>query len=404
MSQSRSIPHAVFMLTITMMSVLGLVASDIFLPALPTIAERFGVSAIQGQSMLGSFLLGIAVMQLFYGPLSDSLGRRLLLLAGLALFLLASLAIPFAHDFNQVIDLRIMQAIGACAGITLGRAIVGDLYTKEEAGKIFLTIFPVVGMSPAIAPLIGGMLYNHFGWEACFLFSAGFAAILIVLVLGWLPETRHHDRRQPLSLGQVFRAYRELFLARRFWHYASIPCFAYAAYFAYIAESPFLLVAQGLARSQIGFSYISLSATYVAGNLLARRLLSGGRSIDQLLAIGYRIFVVGGIGLLLATLLAPHTFLLSIAAMSVLTLGNGFLLPLGTSGAVTCMPALAGSASGLMGALQMAAAAIAAQSIGMLTQHRPASFGIVMALLALSGFAVYRWLGSETRKCPECLG
>lgn len=381
--------------TITMMSVIGLVASDIFLPALPDIVAHFHVSASQGQSMLGDFLFGIAAMQLVYGPLSDSLGRRRLLLAGIALFSLASLAIAYAQDFEQLLILRMLQALGACAGITLGRAIVGDLFGKEGAAKVFLTIFPIVGMSPAIAPLIGGQLNNVWGWRACFFFSLLFGVVLLALIFRRLPESLPSDRRRPHSLSQVGRDYRTLLGSLTFWHYALIPCVAYAVYFAYIAESPFLLRAQGVPQKLIGWSYISLSATYVAGNLLARRLLVRGFASDRLLGVGYRIFLAGGILSLLATSCLPHSFPACIAAISVLTLGNGFLLPLGTSGAVTAIPRLAGSASGVMGALQIASAAFAANCVGSLSQHQPSRFGFVVIALAGIGFALFHALGAS---------
>ncbi|MEJ8675261.1 multidrug effflux MFS transporter [Chromobacterium amazonense] len=397
MANTHTKQPRLLLLTITMMSVIGLVASDIFLPALPNIVEHFHISASQGQSMLGNFLFGIALMQLFYGPLSDSLGRRRLLLLGIALFSVTSIAIPYAQDFHQVLLLRMLQAIGACAGITLGRAIVGDLFSKEDAGKVFLTIFPVVGMSPAIAPLIGGQLSNAWGWQACFIFSMLFGLALIALILTQLSETLPPTRRRPLSLGQVAQAYRTLLGTLRFWHYAIIPCVAYSVYFAYIAESPFLLQAQGVPRNLIGYSYISLSATYVAGNLLARRLMPRGHSSDQLLAMGYKIFLAGGVALLLATTLLPHSFPACIAAISILTLGNGFLLPLGTSGAVTCVPSLAGSASGLMGALQIASAALTANYIGQLSQHQPGRFGIVVLALVAAGFVLFHWLGASAK-------
>ena len=351
--------------------------------------------------MLSYFLFGIAAMQLFYGPLSDSIGRRKLLLAGITLFISASLLIPYARDFEQVIFLRILQAIGACAGITLGRAIVEDIYPKEEASRIFLTIFPVVGISPAIAPLIGGQLNTLWGWQACFLFSACFGLILVLLIFGWVPETRTPTMLQPLSFIQISHAYKSLLTMRRFWRYACVPCVAYAAYFLYIAESPFLLQTQGLTTHQISYAYGSLSLTYVIGNLLARKLMREGQTTDQLLNLGYWLFVVGGCSVFLATSIAPHSFLFNIIAMSLLTMGNGFLLPLGTSGAITCIPSLTGSASGLIGALQMASAAIAAQCIGNLSQHQPEKFGIVIVILVISGFILYRWLDTEQHTQQE---
>ncbi|AGA64659.1 Transport protein [Liberibacter crescens BT-1] len=201
------INHLFLLIVITMMSVIGLIASDIFLPAIPDIMRHFKINADQIQSMLSSFLFGISFMQLFYGPLSDSLGRRQLLLGGLILFTLSSVAIIYTHNFYQIQILRVIQAIGACAGITLGRAIVGDLFSKEDASKIFLTVFPFIGMSPAIAPLIGGQLNNAFGWQACFVFSVVFGTVLIGLILWQLPETLPVTKRRRLSFRQVFQAY-----------------------------------------------------------------------------------------------------------------------------------------------------------------------------------------------------
>ena len=392
-----------FLATVTMMSVIGLVASDIFLPALPAIAERFQVSSSRAQSMISVFLLGVAVMQLFYGPVSDSVGRKKLLLIGLVIFTLSSLAIPFATTFTQVISLRLTQAIGACAGITLGRAIVGDLYGKEGSSRIFLSIFPFVGMSPAIAPLIGGLIYNAFGWRFCFVFLTVYSALLLVMAFNCLPETLAVERRRPLSLAHAFAAYRTLASTPRFWRYTCIPCFAYAAYFAYISESPFLLTQQGVAKAHLGFSYVSLSVTYVAGNLVAWRLMALGRATDQLLDIGYRFFAVGGAAMLVATFFFPHLFAPSIAAISVLTFGNGFLLPLGTSGAVTSVPELAGSASGLMGALQLGSAATAALVVGPLTEHQPWRLGVMIAAICLVGFATDRWRRLDDRTSRQAL-
>lgn len=375
-----------FMVMLTMMSVCGLIASDIFLPALPAIREHFGTTPSQTQSMLSVFLAGLACMQLLYGPVSDGIGRRRLLLTGMAVFAGASIAITCVQRFEDVLTLRIVQAIGASAGITLGRAIVGDIYNKEDAGKIFLAIFPVVGMSPAIAPMLGGFLLDEFGWQADFLFTAGFALTLIIFVLLFLPETRQMSGLTTfLSLRQVARNYARLCRNSKFWHYAGIPCFAYAAYFAYIAESPFLLEEQGLPRNAIGFSYITLSITYVAGNLVARALMKN-RSLDRTLDIGYLIFFSGGIAFLASTVLMPTSFVWSIGAISILTFGNGFLLPLGTAGAVTSDSELSGSASGLMGFLQLASAALSAQLVGIFSQHKPELFGVILAALAGVGF------------------
>ncbi|WP_314153999.1 multidrug effflux MFS transporter [Rouxiella badensis] len=378
------------MCAVVMMLVLSLFSSDIFLPALPDIVRQFGVTPSQGQQMLGHFLLGVALMQLVYGPLSDSLGRKKLLIFGTSLFSLATFAIIYAPNFKDLLALRLAQAVGASASIVLGRAIIGDLFSKEEAGKIFLTLFPIVGMSPALAPMIGGQISNLFGWHACFIFAGLFGVVLLFLTLTAVPETLPREKRNPLSAVDVMQGYIALLLSRRFWHYALIPCIAYAVFYAYIAESPFLLLKQGVSNKVIGFTYLSLSLTYVTGNLIARWTMSKGLTLDKALATGYLVFVAGGIVMFLTTHFAPNFYIGSITAISIMTLGNGFLLPLGTSGAVTAVPHNAGSASGLMGAMQIGAAAIIAGIIGPLSGHNPQTFGMIVFVLAIAGFFIFQ--------------
>lgn len=377
-----------FLLTLTLMSISGLIASDIFLPALPEMADVFSLTSSQAQSLLSVFLIGLGIMQLIYGPISDRVGRRKPLLCGMVLFCFASLAIPFAQTLEQLIVLRLLQAMGACAGIALGRAIVADLYSKEEAGRMFLLIFPIVGLSPAFAPMIGGGLAHIFGWKACFFFIAGFAFLLVNLVMFFQPETHPIEKRIQSSPFLMKKIYQELFKSRVFVHYALIPCFAYAAYFSYISTSALLLSAQGFTPTQIGFSYAPLSFTYVIGNLLARRIMKI-RSLDEVLFGGYILFLMGGIGMAIAFNFAPHSFILTIGATCILTLGNGFLLPLGTAGSVTSVPRLSGSAAGLMGFMQLIFTGLSAQFIGFVSNHHPERFGTMMGILTFIGFILF---------------
>ena len=385
----------IFLIMLIMMTICSFIASDIFLPALPEIAQEFSISATQVQTMLSFFLAGLAIMQLFYGPLSDSMGRRKLLIAGIILFIFASTAIIFARHFSQILVLRLLQAIGGCAGLTLGRAIVSDVYGKENSGQVFLKIYPIVGMSPALAPLIGEWLSRFFGWESCFVFTTVFAIVLLFLVWRYQPETHLPKHHKPLSLAYVFKSGRRLILHRGFLHYTVSPCFAYAAYFSYIAESPFMLQQQGMSRTALGMSYIPLSIAYVSGNVLARKIMKS-RNLDQTLGLGYKFFLMGGLLTCTTLLIAPHSFMLSIAAVSIITLSNGFLMPLGTAGAVTSIPELSGTASGLVGFLQLTTAALAAKFIGPLSQHVPERFGIIFGVIALVGFSLY-WFYPPTK-------
>lgn len=380
-----------FLVTLAMMSMSGLVATDIFIPALGDMSHDLEMTSLQAQSLISIFLFGIAVMQLVYGPLSDSFGRRPFLLLGSGVFTLVSVLIALSDTVLEMSVLRFLQAVGACVGLTLGRAIVADLYDKEEAGKIFLAIFPFVGMSPAVAPVIGGVLNIHFGWPSCFLFIALFSALLFLLVLCFFRESKPKGKRPPLRFPIILGNYKKLLRAPTFIAYMLPVCFAYAAYFAYISESPFLLKKQGLTPASIGYSYISLSLLYVLGNLYARKTAEK-RGLDHTLLMGYLFFLAGGSFLFLALATFPNVFGLSILGVSLIAFGNGHLLPLGTAGGVTAIPTLSGAASGVLGCLQLASGAAAAQLIGLLSNHEPFKVGLVIFLICLSGFLLHNRL------------
>lgn len=388
MPLSKTLRHFIFLLSLAMMSMSGLIATDIFIPALGIMTEDLQMTTVQAQSLISVFLFGIALMQLIYGPVSDCFGRKSLLLLGVGLFTAFSLLIAFSVSAPQMIVLRFIQAIGACVGLTLGRAIVADLYNKEETGKIFLIIFPFVGMSPAIAPVIGGFLNIYFGWRSCFLFTALFSGLLFLLVLFFLTETKPREKRSSLHLPSLLKSYGRVLATPDFLTYTLVVCFAYAAYFAYISESPFLLEKQGLTAKTIGYSYISLSVLYVLGNLFARKII-GKFALDRTIFLGYCFFLAGGSLFFLALAIVPKIFVFSIVGVSLIAFGNGFLLPLGTAGGVTAQPALSGAASGVLGCLQLASGAAAAQLIGVLSDHSPFKVGGIIFFICLSGFLLY---------------
>ena len=377
----------IFLIILAMMSMSGLIATDIFLPAIPNIMNHFSLTEARAQSLISVYLIGIAVMQVVYGPISDSFGRKTVLIIGILIFCVASFAVTLFDNYHYVLLMRLIQAVGACACLTLGRAIVGDLFDKKETGKIFLVIFPFVGITPAIAPVIGGWLNIAFNWQACFYFTAAFALVLLVLIVFFLKESKPIEQRTALHYSTISSNYSNIIKTPAFWGYTASVCFAYAAYFAYIAESPFLLLKQGITTEALGYSFISLSVTYVVGNLTARYLMRK-YSLDSTLMIGYTIFVTGGTLFFASLAVFPAVFIFSITAISILTFGNGFLLPLGTAGGVTAIPKLTGSSSGILGSLQLAAGAVAAQGIGVLSGHEPFKIGLIMLIVVWCGFLV----------------
>ena len=220
-----------FLLTLILMSMAGLVGSDIYLPTLPTIGLALNQTQSAMQLTLGIYLIGLSIGQLFWGPLSDHYGRKQLVMLGMVLYLLASLSCAFSTSYYQLIISRLIQALGACSGLVIGRCIIGDLFDRKEAGKIFSIIFPFVGMSPAISPAIGGLIGHYFGWQMNFIFVALFALVVIFLVLVCLPETLDHSKVKSLNFIKIILTYPKVLTDRKFLFYASAPCLAYIAYF-----------------------------------------------------------------------------------------------------------------------------------------------------------------------------
>ncbi len=172
------------------------------------------------------------------------------------------IGVIYTVHIHAFLLLRCFQGLGACAGLVLSRAIINDLLDKKAAGKLYLIVFPFIGMSPALAPFIGGLLIQTFHWQATFIFLSFFIFLTILLCCLVLTETLPPHKRQPFFPIGFMKGYLDVLRNKQFIFYALIPCFSYAAYFAYIVESPFLLTTLGLSPIHISYSYIGVAALY----------------------------------------------------------------------------------------------------------------------------------------------
>lgn len=390
----------VFLLVLILMSAAGLIASDICLPALPEMASYFDCPQTGIQASMVAFLFALAASQLAYGALSDRFGPKIILISAFTIFTVASVLSASATTLEQFVFFRALQAIGAGAGSVLTRAIIADRFNKVEAIKIFTTIFPIIGLSPAIAPFIGGYLTYFFDWRASFYCMAVFGVGVIVLMMRFLedkPRLKKAQNKEKNTEERLY-GYPHIFKNTAFLGYALILCISYAVFRCYTIESPFVFDNQGYVVQEIGYFYITLSIAYVLGNLAAKRLVNIA-SVDRALSVGFLFFVLGGIALAGCSYFFAHNPLAIIIPMSVVTIGNGFLFPIGSAAAMSSVPShFAGGASGLLGSFQLSIAALSVYYIGGVSGGSAFTMALYLLGMITFGFFSFVWIRYRSRK------
>jgi DHA1 family bicyclomycin/chloramphenicol resistance-like MFS transporter len=392
-------PSFRFVTVLVLATALGPFAMQVFLPALPAIQESFAVSAPTAQLTLSLSALAIAVATLFYGPLSDRVGRRKALLGGLLVYLAGSLACALAPSIPILILGRVVQAAGGCAGMVLARAIVVDLYGREQSATVLAYITMAMVVAPTVAPAFGGLLADLAGWRAVFVAGALVGLLVLLAVRAELAETVHASAR-PAGRGP-WRSFPALLRSPAFLGYALQGAFSIATFYAFLAAAPYLMVkVMGQPASAYGLMSVLVSVAFMAGNYAAARLTSrlGG---DRMILAG-SIGSLAGMGLLLALVAtgswSPWAIFLptSLAAFA-----QGMALPNAQAAMVGVDPQAAGAASGLGGFLQMAAAAGAAQLVGSVQNGTPWPMALGMATCAalslIAAVTAIRRIGARRR-------
>jgi DHA1 family bicyclomycin/chloramphenicol resistance-like MFS transporter len=371
-----------FLLLLAALTSLGPLSTDMYLPTLPALKLEFAADVGRVQLTLSLFLVGFAVTQLIYGPVSDRLGRKKPILFGLALFVVGTLSCTFAWSIEALIAGRFLQALGACAGVVLGRAVVRDLFTRERAARMLAYLGMAMSFAPMIAPTVGGYLQLALGWKSVFVAQAVFGLILFVLAWRKLPESNQSPDPHALSPRRMLRNYATLLTSRRYVGFALAVAAGYAGLFSWISGSSFVLIdVYGVPSQHFGLYFAGICLGYIVGTLTSARL--GMRlGLERMMIIGTGVIALGGVGMLALVLLHLDGPLALLAPMMVFTVGLGFVMPQGQAGALSPFPQMAGSAAALMGSLQFAIAAI----VGAIGGHGFDGTAFPMALsLALSG-------------------
>lgn len=361
---------------LVVMAAIGALGMNIIFPSLTSMQGDFGSDYATIQLTVTIYLVGLAVAQLAYGPISDRLGRRPAMFGGLALYILGGLICLAALRVEILLAGRLLQAVGGCAGMVLTRAIVRDVYPRENAGAAMGMVNMAMSLAPMLAPAIGGFLDQWLSWRASFALTAGFGVAVLGAAYLRLPETLVRSGAEAESgagpaggIGGVFRDMAQLFRSRAFLGYALQVGFGNAVFFAFITTAPFVAMTMlGTPTTLYGIWLGSIALGFMSGNFITVRL-SRRWSLDALLELG-AMFSLGGtlLTLLLSGLLPmlglPMTLLSVFLPMILCATANGLTIANGVAGAASVNPRLAGTAAGLVGMLQMGVGAIGTVILG----------------------------------------
>ncbi len=391
----------IFLIFVTLMSSISLFATDIYLPALPNMAVYFHCSQSEIQASFTVFLLGLAVSQLVAGMISDHVGRKRVLILGFSLLIGSSFACAYSTTLSNFILFRFLQAVGSGVGSTISRALVVDRYDQQESAKTFAHIFPVVSFSGAIAPVIGGYFTYLFGWPSLFVFVALVGCVILFLVFVLLEDDKGIKKVDSSPRLSILQKHRVILSDPMFVGYVLIICAAICVFRIYNVESPFIFSKENFLSQQIGTFYLAIASTYILGNFMAGYLMRK-ISMNAVLKIGFTLFIFGGILMVIFSHLANTNPLSIIVPMSIVTLGNGFLYPVASAGAMTAVSRdYAGTASGLLGASGFITSALCVNWVGEICHGEANLLSLFVSIITLLGFASYTFLVSPSRRIRQ---
>lgn len=375
---------------LAMLTALGPLSTDFYLPSLPEIVRVLNTDVAGAQATLSAFLFGFAAGQIIWGPLSDRLGRRPVLLIGLGLFLVTTLICALAPSIEALIGARFAQALGASGPIVLGRAMVRDLYDGPRAGRELARMGMIMGLVPAVAPALGGVLQNAFGWRSTFVATLIVALAIMAVVVTILPETIRQRSPEKLSFLAIFRGFRVLLQNPAYRVYVSLTSLAYAGLFAFISGSSFVLIGiYGLTPPVYGLSFGCMVLGYILGTILAQRLV-GSRGLDGVIALGVICLAAGGLAMLVCVASGFGGPFGVILPMALYACGVGLTMPQSQAAAMMPFPDRAGAASSLTGLCQMLLSGCVGLLVGYLLKASALPLPLVLSAIGVATLVLFR--------------
>ena len=371
------------------LAMIGPFSIDTYLPAFPAIATELGATQLEVQQTLTAYLLPFAMMMLWHGALADALGRRRVILAGLAVYVLASLFCAFATRIEYLWLGRALQGVSAGVGMVVSRAIVRDLLDGPAAQRLMAHISIIFAMAPAIAPILGGWIHAWFGWHGIFVFLCLFGTALWLATLLWLPETLPLEQRQSLHPRHLWHGYTSVFSDNEFMRLSTSMALNFNGMFLYILSAPVFLI-QHLDISPQGFAWLFIPgvAGMMGGAYLSGRL-AGRLSARRTIVLGYLIMGIAVTANITCNLLLPPSLPWAILPFPVYTFGMALTMPSMQLLALDLYPEKRGLASSCMGVVQTGANALTAAILAPLLWTSPLTLAYGMAGFFVFGLCIF---------------
>jgi DHA1 family bicyclomycin/chloramphenicol resistance-like MFS transporter len=380
---------------IAALSMLGPFSVDLYLPAFAAIADEFAASPIAMQQTLSVYLFAYAFMMLWHGALSDALGRRPVIIAGLAIYAFATLGCAIAGNIETLWLFRAAQGLCAGTGLVVGRAIIRDRFNGAEAQRLMSQVTLVFSLAPAVAPIVGGVLLNTLGWRSIF----WVLLLWVLIILAWstrsLPETLLPSQRHALRPRALWRNYAAVLRRPEFTMLSLIPTLNFAAFFIYIAAAPtFLVSLLGVSTWGFAWLFVPMITGVVAGATLSGRM-AGRISPQRTIRVGYAFIAVGAIANVLICHFAPPFVAWNVAPILIYTTGSGLVAPSVVIALLDLFPTMRGMASSLQGFVQFSVAGIVAGTVAPLLARSLPALAWGMAAFSVASFV--SWLFYQRR-------
>jgi DHA1 family bicyclomycin/chloramphenicol resistance-like MFS transporter len=373
------------------LAMFGPFSIDTIFPAFPAIANELHASPFAMQQTISVYMIAYALMSLFHGPLSDALGRRRVILVGVAVFALASVGCALAGSIGSLLAFRALQGFSAGAGLIVGRAIIRDCFDGVEAQRLMSTVSMIFGIAPAIAPIVGGWVVAFAHWPMIFWLLAGFAAALLLACVAWLPETHPLERRVPLSVDELATTYRRIARDRAFLPLALAGTLNFNALFVYVASAPaFVLTLLKLDSQHFAWLFIPAIGGMVLGAFLSGRL-AGKLSASATVRLGYVIMLAAsGINLVVALVLPEPRVPWSVLPIGLHAIGIGINFPTLTLLLLDRFPHHRGAVSSVQAFVSLVLSSILAGAISPLVSGSALGLALTAAVATTLGFFAWR--------------